>query len=145
NRVDFAGRKGFLKIARDARVAVVPMGIRGSHYTAPILWRSEWLLPRVLVLPWAMGARRFPLTLLGSVGVVLLFALGPIWIYWLTAVLAWLVLVSPVSQIPWVPATITAKIGAPIPYEELFPDASDEAIDGAYARVVDTVQALVRL
>ncbi len=142
-QVQLAGRKGFLKIARDARVPILPMGIRGSHYTAPILWRSDRALAWLLVLPRLLGIRRYALTLLGVLGVAALFALGPLVSWWLTAALAWLWLVLPLHQLPWVPWTIRMEIGAPIGAGELFPDDSDEALDAAYARVQVEVQSLV--
>jgi hypothetical protein len=143
NQVQFASRKGFLKIARDARVPIVPMGIRGSHFTAPVLWRSDRWLAWLLILPKLMGMRRFPLTLLGVIGVAVLALLGPIWNWWLTAGLAWLWLALPLSQLPWVPWSIRMRIGQPIAASELFPDDSDAAIDAAYGRVQGEVQALV--
>ena len=142
-QVQFAGRKGFLKIARDSGVPIVPMGIRGSHFTAPVLWRSDRWLARLLVIPALMGIRRFPLTALGIIGVALLALAGPIWSWWLNAALAWLWLALPVNQIPWVPWTIRIRIGEPIPRADLFPDDSDAALEAAYGRVVTTVEALV--
>ncbi len=50
HRVDMGKRKGFLKIARRAKVPIIPMGIRGSHFTVPVLARSK-LLAILLVLP----------------------------------------------------------------------------------------------
>jgi 1-acyl-sn-glycerol-3-phosphate acyltransferase len=137
-QVQFAGRKGFLKIAREARVPIVPVGIRGSHYTAPILWRSDRVLSWLLVLPRLLGVRRYALTLSG------LIAFGPVLSWWLTAVLAWLWLVLPLNQLPYVPWTIRVEIGAPIRADELFPDESAATLDAAYERVQGEVQALVR-
>jgi len=143
NRVDFAGRKGFLRIAREANVPIIPMGIRGAHYTVPIVWRSMWLLPRLFVVPWLfLGVKRYPLTLLavlGAVALCLCSSLGP-WRFALAA--AWFV--SPTSLLPVVPASITMQIGPPISPDMLFPDASDASLDAAYARVEGDVQQLLR-
>ena len=143
NRVDFAGRKGFLRIAREAGVPIVPMGIRGAHYTVPIVWRSVWLLPRLLVVPWLfMGLKRYPVTLLavlGAIGLSLCTALGP-WRFALAA--AWFA--SPLALLPVVPASISMQIGNPIAPDALFPDESDAALETAYARVEADVQQLVR-
>jgi 1-acyl-sn-glycerol-3-phosphate acyltransferase len=143
--VQFAGRKGFLSIARAAGVPIVPMGIRGSHFTAPILWRSDRWLARLLVLPYLLGMKRHPLTLLGVLGVALLFALGPIVSWWLTVPLAWLWLVIPLSQVPWIPWRIRMRIGAPIAPATLFPDDTDATLFAAYRRVEAAVQSLVTL
>lgn len=140
-RVDFNGRKGFLRIARDAGVPLVPMGISGSHLSVPILARSR-LLPRLLLLPWLFGIKRYPLTLLGvvGVGVILALARGPLG--WpLAAGLSWLWLVSPLPLWPFVPTRVRFRVGAPLPPEVLFPPDGD--LESAYAMVHDRVQALV--
>ena len=143
NKVTFAGRKGFLKLAREAQVPIVPMGIRGAHYTAPILWRSEWLLPWLLILPRVIGIKRFPLSLFGLVGAVAIACLGPIAGWPLTAFLIWFWLGSPYPFLPIVPAKIRMKIGAPIPPEELFDEDDTELVE-AYERVEAAVQEQVR-
>jgi 1-acyl-sn-glycerol-3-phosphate acyltransferase len=142
NRVDFAGRQGFLKIARAAKVPIVPLGIRGSHYTAPIVYRSSKWLPRLLVLPYLVGIRkRFPLTLAGITGLALLIALGPIVSWWLTTILAMLWIALPLSQLPWIPWPIRMRIGAPIEHVALFGESND--LEEPYERVRSEVQALV--
>jgi len=144
HRVDFGGRKGFLKIAREARVPIVPMGIRGSHFSVPIVWQSRSVLPWLAVLPRVYGIKRFPLTLLGigaAVAIVLLTA-GLAW-PWRIA-LAWAFFLTPLQFLPWVPSTIRMRIGTPIPPAELFRDGDgDEALAAAYARVEGEVQRLV--
>jgi len=146
DRVDFAGRQGFLKIAHRTKVPIVPMGIRGSHYTTPVLWRSERVLSALLVFPRLLGGRRFPLTLAAVLGAVAIFALGPMNI-WVTLALAYLWIVLPISQLPWIPASITITIGKPITHEQMFgrhDDApNDASIDAAYVRVIGAVQELV--
>ena len=144
-RVDFAGRRGFLKLARKCGVPVVPMGIRGSHYTAPILWRSRWLLPKLFWTGWFSGVKRLPLTLLGVLGALALLFLPEGLDLWLRALLAWLWIGSPLAAFPWVPWKVQMTIGAPIAIETLFPaHLSDEAqLAHGYERVVGAVQALV--
>jgi 1-acyl-sn-glycerol-3-phosphate acyltransferase len=142
-RVDFNGRQGFLKIARGAgNVPILPLGIRGSHYTTPIAYRSGALLPRMLVLPYLMGIRkRFPITLAGVLGVAALAAFGPIHAWWFTAVLAWLWTSTPLSQLPWIPWSIRMRIGTPIERAELF---GNEDLATGYERVRGAIQDLVR-
>ncbi len=142
NRVDFGGRTGFLRIARTAGIPIVPMGIRGSHYTAPVLWRSK-RLARWLVLPRLLGQKRWALTGLGILGAGVL-AVAPLW--WPVRLgLVWGWLTSPAIFLPWVPWSIRFRIGAPIEPGDLFDVAADEDDDLADAlpRVRDAVQALV--
>jgi 1-acyl-sn-glycerol-3-phosphate acyltransferase len=143
-RVDFGGRKGFLRVARAARVPVVPMGIRGSAFTAPVLWRAGSWLPRVFVLPWLGGVKRFPITVLGILvsALVLAFVDWPlpwrifaIWAFHATVVL---------PTAAWIPASIRIRIGAPIAPETLFDGSGAESDLGpALARVEGAVQELV--
>ncbi len=138
-RVDLGGRKGFLKIARAHRLPIVPLGIRGSHHTAPILWRSR-ALPWALVLPRLAGLKRWPLTVLGLVGALAL-ASAP-WSWPLRAALVWAWLGSPLTMLPWVPARIAMEVGEPIAPEALFRD-DDPALDGALATVQSALQRIV--
>lgn len=141
NRVDFGGRKGFLKIARKAGVPIVPMGIQGSHYTAPVLWRSDWLLAHLMVAPRLLGVRRYPVTLsavlLSAAALAAFPALGA-----LRFAVVWAIFASPLGLLPWVPWTVRMRIGAPIAATELF-DGADDELERALARVEGHVQALV--
>ena len=141
--VDFGGRKGFLKIAREASVPIVPMGIRGSHFTAPILFRSR-LLSKLLVFPYLSGVRRFPVTLLGVMGAIALLAASPRVGSPVAAAMAVLWMVLPLSQIPWIPWSVRIRVGKPIPVDELLPDATEETLDRAYGRVRGAVEDLVK-
>jgi len=102
--VNFGGHLGFLKIARAARVPIVPMAMRGSHHVAPVLWRSEKVLPLLFVFPRLLGIKRVPLTLAAVAGTALLFALGAVVNVWVTGALAWLWCALPQSRLPWPPA-----------------------------------------
>lgn len=141
SRVDFGGRKGFLKLAREAGVPIVPMGITGSHATAPVLWRSRHLLPTLLVTPRLVGLKRWGLTGLGVLG-ALAIGLGTslTWPWQALAIWAWLG--SPFIYVPWVPSTIRFRIGPPLAPETLFP-AGDDDLAQALATVEGAVQALV--
>ena len=133
-QVDFGGRKGVLKIARRARVPIVPLGFRGTHYAAPILFWSA-LLSALLIVPRMTGVRRFPVTLLGLLGAAAFLAAAPTIGWVLSAVLAFAWIVLPVSQVPWIPWKVHIRVGPAISAEELFPDESDDALERAYERV----------
>ncbi len=71
--VDFGGRKGFLQLALDERVPLVPVVSAGGQETALFLSRGEWLarflrldriarlkvLPISLALPWGINVGDF--------------------------------------------------------------------------------------
>ena len=141
-RVDFHGRAGFARLARRAGVPVVPLGIRGSHVTVPILWRSA-LLPLLLVLPRLAGLKRLPLTIPWLVGTAL-FAWGlrdtPGWAALAVYLWWWFPLVY---FLPLVPSRITFHLGAPLEPGELFPTPGPSAEDAAARRIEAEVQALV--
>ena len=142
SKVDFNGRKGFLRIARDANVPIVPMGITGSHNTAPILWRSELVLPWLLIVPKLFGIKRFPLTLLGLVGAIALVVCFWGTLGWWSVGLVYLWMWSLLPFAPIVPFTVTFRLGEPISPTELFAD-SDDGLERAYELVVNRVQGLV--
>jgi 1-acyl-sn-glycerol-3-phosphate acyltransferase len=144
NQVQFNGRKGFLKIARRAGVPIVPLGFRGSVYTAPMVLRSR-LLSWLLIGPRLIGVNLFPISLLGVIGVIALivFELPHLGAWW-TGLTAWLWLGSPFSLLPWIPASISMRFGAPLAHEELFAGEQDDAqLERAYERVEGAVQQLV--
>lgn len=86
--------------------------LRGSHYTAPVLWRST-LLPWLLIFPRLIALKRLPVTLLGVVGVALIYALpGPACGYLEATGAAFLWLCLPIHIFfPIVPWTISARLG----------------------------------
>jgi len=69
NVVDFGGRKGFVRLARETGVPIVPVASVGGQETALFLDRGEWLakllmvdkllrlksVPISLVLPWGLN------------------------------------------------------------------------------------------
>lgn len=142
NRVQFGGRRGFLRAAREAGVPIVPMGIRGSAWVVPSLGRSTRLLPNLLLVPRLLGLRRWPVTVLGVAGAAAI-ALWPGALGWPARLaLCWGWLASPLPLLPWVPSTIRFRIGRPLAPEALFA-AGDPELDGAYRIVEGEVQALV--
>jgi 1-acyl-sn-glycerol-3-phosphate acyltransferase len=143
NRVDFGGRTGFLRLAREAGIPIVPMGIRGAHWTAPPLLRSS-LLAWFFVVPRLLGAKRWSISLLGALGAVLL-ALSPS-TWFVRAALIYLWLSSPLTFWPWLPGRVRMVIGAPLSPSTLFPvdgDSGDDAHVDALRLVEQAVQQLV--
>lgn len=141
HRVDFGGRVGFLRMARAAGVPVVPMGIRGSHFTAPILGRSR-ALAWALVTPRLFGVKRWPVTLLGALVAAAIVGLTA-WAWPWKLLAAWAFLGSPFALLAWIPATVRMRVGRPFAPGELFGDGSDDALPEALARVEGAVQGLV--
>jgi hypothetical protein len=142
DRVDFANRVGFLRIAREAGVPIVPMGIRNGAWTAPILWRSE-VMSWLLVVPRLLGVKRWGVSLLGAIGVVVIASLDSVPWPW-RAVAAWAWMGSPFTFLPIFPATLRYRVGEPLECAELFDSsASDANLRAALARVQAAVQRLV--
>ncbi|MDB4943573.1 MAG: phospholipid/glycerol acyltransferase [Labilithrix sp.] len=140
--VDFAGRLGFLRIARKTGSPIVPMAFRG--YGAPFLHRSR-LLTYLFVWPWLCGIKRYGLSVLAVLGAAAILVLVPLAWPW-RLLLAYAFAASPVALLPVWPATLRIVIGAPLAPEALFElshDASEEALlRAALARVERAVQAL---
>ncbi|MBX3264148.1 MAG: 1-acyl-sn-glycerol-3-phosphate acyltransferase [Labilithrix sp.] len=141
-RVDFGGRRGFLRIARRAGVPIVPMGISGSHFTAPILWQSR-LLAYVAAWPRLCGVKRWSLSALAVLTTLLVWTSAPLSWPWRVAI-AWLALASPTSMIPWVPWKIRIRIGAPIAAETLFAGDATRDEERALGDALATVEGAVR-
>lgn len=143
HRVDFAGRVGFLRIAREAGVPIVPLGIRNGAWTAPIVFRSS-ALAWMLLAPRLMGVKRWGVSLLALIGAA---AIG-IWLptdLWIRSVVIWLWLGSPLTFLPIVPASIRLRVGRPIEPTELFAgDDREQALRSALLRVERDVEVLVR-
>ncbi len=139
NRVDFGGRKGFLRIAQKHGVPIVPLAIQGSHVTTPILWRSR-LLAWLLVWPRLAGVKRVPVTLLGLIAFAACVAAGiesghP-WLGGIAGYLSWTLL--PSAFIAFVPSRISLRLLPPISATEIGDD-----LDSAYARVTGDLQRAV--
>ncbi|HZF54554.1 MAG TPA: 1-acyl-sn-glycerol-3-phosphate acyltransferase [Polyangiaceae bacterium] len=133
DRVDFAGRKGWIRLAREHGLAIVPMAITGSHKTLPILMRSR-ALSWVIGMRPLLGVKRAPLPVLSlasalaaerlarwaGVGVPGRFG-AALAAYWATL------------MVPWIPARIGFHLMPPTDVDELAHEGSDEAL---YERVV---------
>jgi len=118
NRIDFAGRKGFIELALRMRVPVVPVVSHGGHHSTYIVTRGEWLgrllgtmrirtpiMPLALQIPWG-------LTPIGLPGVPL-------------------------------PAKITIDVGTPMPWGDLGPEAPDDpaVVERCYHEITGRMQA----
>jgi 1-acyl-sn-glycerol-3-phosphate acyltransferase len=143
-RVDFNGRQGFLRLAREAGVPIVPLGLRDASLTNPILWRSR-LLAWLLLFPRLLGLKRFPLTLSGALGAALLSAaIGPHWGPVPALLASWVWLMLPTTVLgPWVPWTVSGAIGAPLAAEALFGAEGARPLEEAHEEVRAAVQSLV--
>jgi len=136
-QVDFGGRQGYLRIAADAHVPIVPMAIWGSHFASPILWRSR-VLPWLLIAPRVFGLKTWPLSVLGLAGCAAILA-STLWIpWWAALVLAGAWLASPFPLLPWLPWRVRVRIGTPI-----LPDDTPAHLDATAARVQTAVQDLL--
>lgn len=141
-RVDFGEHRGYLRIARQAGVPIVPVGIWGSHHATPILWRSR-LLPWLLVAPRLFGFRTWAISVLGLVGLAVLAALSPWLTWWVTLLLAGAWLSSPFPFLPWLPWTVRVRLGPPLHPQDLFDPVADPDLRLATRRVEDSVQRIV--
>jgi 1-acyl-sn-glycerol-3-phosphate acyltransferase len=144
DRVDFNGRTGFLRLARAAWVPVVPLGIRGSHVTVPILWRSR-LLPWLLVLPRLLGVKRMPVAAAALAGAVVIAAVaGPSLGWGWGAALATAWFASPLPALVLVPSRVRMRAGPALAPEVLFGAREDEGpLDDTGRRVEEVVRRLV--
>jgi hypothetical protein len=109
------------------------------------LWQSR-LLSYLFVAPAIFRLKRYPLTLLAVLGAIAIVLALPQMGAWRFAC-AWAWLSSPFALVPWIPCTVRARIGKPIPPDELFgqtstPDA--QVFRQALARVESEVRDLVR-
>lgn len=140
--VDFGGRLGFLRIARDAGVPIVPLGIRGGAFTAPVLLRARWLSP-FLLQPRLLGVKRWGISLLGVL-VAAWIAMGTHLSWPVRAALVWFWLGTPWVFMPWIPWTLRLRIGPPLDAATLFPTGEgDDELRAALARVESAVQEQV--
>jgi 1-acyl-sn-glycerol-3-phosphate acyltransferase len=118
NRIDLAGRKGFIRLALARRVPVVPVVGHGGHETLVVLLRSrrlaQWLglerirmgnLPLLWTLPWGLSLP------------------GPLYVP--------------------LPAKITVQVCEPLDWTRHGPDAANdpEVVDRCYAEITTVMQA----
>ena len=115
NRVDFNGRKGFIRLALEHDVPIVPVVSIGAHETALFLSRGEWLA-KALMLDKTARLKVLPISI------------GPPW---------GLNIGDMLGHIP-LPAKITIEALAPIDLREEFGDEPD--VDEVYDHVIRLMQ-----
>ena len=118
NRVDFAGRTGFLKLAFDAGVPIVPLAIRGGAYTAPIVARGKWLATAFVLPTLLFGVKRWGVSVFGILGALAVVSFAPVPLP-LGLFLAVIWLGTPLVFLPIVPWKIQFSVGEPIEVDEL--------------------------
>lgn len=136
--VDFAGRVGFIRLARELGLTIVPMAITGSHVTIPLLGFSK-RLARASGLGM-VGVHRAPLPVLSIAGAATYLASSRGSLLRRGAVAA--AIYGGLTPIPWVPARIGFEVLDPLEPGEL---AQDDAwvyarVTRAIARALDPVR-----
>lgn len=133
--VDFGGRKGWIQLAREHRLTIVPMAITGSHVTAPNLGYSKLLA--YVSGARLLGVRRMPLSVASIAAAILSFSMTrgqPLRKRAVKAALAYDLCFS----VPWVPSRLGFHLLPPLQTEELL--ASD---DWVYDRVTTAIAGVL--
>jgi 1-acyl-sn-glycerol-3-phosphate acyltransferase len=118
NRIEFGGRKGFLRLALSAGVPIVPMTIHGAH-------ESTFVLTRGRALARMGGLEKLHIKVLPFIwNIPFGVTLGAI----------------PSVQLP---AKVTVQIGTPIEWPEYGPESvgEDEILQRCYDEVTGVMQA----
>ena len=113
-RIDMGGRKGFVRLAVEKNVPIVPMVTLGGQETALFLSRGEGLA-RMLGLDTSMRLKSLPVMLSLPFGVQ----------------------IGPLPHVP-LPAKVTMRFLEPIDVKERF--GEDPDIDQAYEEIVSSMQ-----
>lgn len=121
DEIDFGGRKGFITLAMEADVPIVPVVAAGAHDGWYVLTRGE-KIAKALLLDKLFRIKVFPIAVAAPMGLLV----GPMSLYW-----------------P-MPTKIIIETLEPI-WVEGDPDNADD-VDAAYDHIVATMQdALTRL
>lgn len=118
HRVELQGRTGFVRLALRHGAPVVPLVAHGSHDAIIVLTRGENLARR-------LGFDRLRINVMPVVA-------GPPWG------------VAPVQLPTWpFPAKVTARVGDPLDWSALGPDAADDpaTVQACYDETVEIMQA----
>jgi 1-acyl-sn-glycerol-3-phosphate acyltransferase len=120
NRIDFGGRKGFVRIALRNQVPVVPVVGHGGHESIVVLTRGEWFAR-------AIGLER-----------VRLRAAPVIW------QIPWGVSLPALPGIP-MPAKVTVEVCEPLDWSAYGPDDADDPriVERCYDETVERMQEVL--
>jgi 1-acyl-sn-glycerol-3-phosphate acyltransferase len=140
NQVDFAGRTGFLKLALEAQVPIVPLAIRGGAYTAPIVARGKWLATAFVLPTLLFGVKRWGISAFGLSVAAGILAVTPAPLP-VRIFMAWVWLGTPLVFLPIVPWNIRFVVGEPIDLAEL---SSVEQNDDTAARLRSALSLVER-
>lgn len=118
NRIDFAGRKGFVKLALKRQIPIVPAVCHGSHHSLIVLTRGQRLAEKIGMD--SLRVKIFPFTLSVPWGVV------PGWL----------------PSVP-LPADINITLTAPLSWPQYDAKAANDKVivERCFDEVVDTMQS----
>ncbi|MBS1961212.1 MAG: 1-acyl-sn-glycerol-3-phosphate acyltransferase [Bdellovibrionales bacterium] len=113
NAVDFDGHRGWIRVAKESQVDVVPVSISGSYRLNPVLFRSRGLA-KLLLLDRGLRIRWLPVTLGQCFWTALFLAFAAERLPWFaTLPAAWLVF-SVSVLVPIFPGRLTVRFGEPL-------------------------------
>ncbi|MBL9021607.1 MAG: 1-acyl-sn-glycerol-3-phosphate acyltransferase [Myxococcales bacterium] len=136
DEVDFAGRTGWVRLARQSGLTIVPMAITGTHVTAPTLGYSKLLA--YLSGARLFGVRRVPLSVAGLAAIAVSLACTrdqPMLARGAKAAVVY----AASFAIPWVPSRVGFHVLPPVTPDEL--QADDRVV---YERVTSAISDVLR-
>jgi 1-acyl-sn-glycerol-3-phosphate acyltransferase len=118
DRVDFGGRMGWIRLAREHGLDIVPMCISNSHRTLPIIARGK-------AISWLIGTRALgvhraalPLGSVGAAAAAVFVARALRWPPWAAASLAWASIWG-TMMVPFIPSPIGFHLLPPLRADDL--------------------------